>query len=633
MLQKMRENLKGTVAVVIIGFMMVPFVFFGIDFLAPPTGQEQEVAEVNGNALTAFQLQNEIARERNRLTQQFGDNLPEQFLSDANLREPALERLIQRELLKGAAQEGDMTASPAEIENLVRSAPEFQVDGRYSPDLYVQFLRARQMSHAQFMALNIEDRVLNQLVSGVVASDFVTDKELERVVALSQQKRDFHYLTIPAGPIAEDIEISDEDAKAFYEENTADFLAPEQVRIQFIQLSLADIADQIEISEEEVREAYDAEIANFDASEERHAAHILIEPEEDGGEQAVVEEIQAKLAAGEDFAALAEEYSDDLGSKSSGGDLGFTRGDTFPEEFETALASLEAGEVSEPVQTESGTHLIKLLEVRGAEPPSFEEDRARLERALKDNEARNRLVELSQQLEDLSYTAQDLAPVAETMGLEVQNAGPFSRDGGMGLASEPAVVEAAFSDDVLEAGNTSPLLELAGERRVVLRVTEHLEARTLGFEEVKTEIVRELTRQRAQEQLAELGKEVEEEVRGSGNLEEVAKARGYEWQASPNTQRSDAKVPREVLRFAFSLPQPATTEETVVGGTYQASGDYAVVRLNSVEPGSIETLSEMERSNMRERLAQMEGESSFAAFQAHLEKSADIERVEVEEMN
>jgi peptidyl-prolyl cis-trans isomerase D len=625
MLQSLRDNLKGAVAVIIVALMVIPMVLFGVDSLFVNTGSVAEVVEVDGETITETELQRAIFFRQNQMRAQFGDQLPEQFISAENLREPVLDSLINRRLLAQAVEEGGMAVSPRQINEMIVTAPEFQTGGQFDPDLYRQRVNSVGYTPGSYRRQLVEDVLLNQHVIGLTASGFITENELKHIAALSRQERDFYYLTVPVASIQAGVEVDEARARAYYEAHQSEFRHPEQVSIEYLEVSLDEVAASIDIPEERLQEQYAQEVAAFTADTQRHAAHILIEPREDGSEQAVLQDLQERLAAGEDFAALAEASSEDLGSKNLGGDLGFTTGDAFPEAFENALANLAVGEVSEPVKTDAGYHLIKLLEVRGAEPPSFEASRARIANALKKAEAEDRFIELTQELADVTYTSKNLAEAGEIIGVERQVAGPFSRSGGFGIAGNPAVVEAAFSNEVLLEGHSSQVVELGPEQALVLRVTEHQEPRTLTFEEVKTEVERTLERELAIEKVMEIGKQIAAAVAGGKTVEAVAKANGYEWQVSLDTQRTAPKVSREILAHVFALPKPV--EEPVTSGFATGAGDYVVVNLTSVSDGDYQGMDKSEKASLRQRLASMAGNSTYTAYEAQLKENAEVERL------
>lgn len=624
MLQDIRNNMKGMVAGVVVTLMIIPLITFGINSILQSSAPDPAVATVNGDDISQGELQREISLQKARLQAQFGDSLPESFISDEKLRMPALEALIAQRLWLQAAKRGDVAVSEQRFDRMLMETPEFQQDGKFSTDLFRY--RAANMGYTAtgFRQFLMQDVITNQLARGLAESSFVTGAELERTVALQRQARDFYYLTIPIAPIEESVEISDDQVQTYYDEHTDNYSKPEQVVVNYVELALSDIAAGIDIPEEQLRENYEQEIASFEAKPERSAAHILIEPKDDGSEQALLTEIQDRLAAGEDFAELAKEYSDDLGSKSSGGELGYTSGDTFPEAFETALANLAVGEVSKPVKTDAGYHLIKLLDIRNEKPRSFEEEKDRITRALKQDKAKDLFFDQRQQLEDMTYSADDLQDAAAALDLTVKTSEPFGREGGLGIAANPKVVDAAFGDDVLQEGHNSLPIELDSDHVMILHLKEHLPQRTLELAEVKDSIVSQLKREEAEKQLRQLGKTLQQSVRDGKSVEEIANENNYEWQVSLKTQRTEPKVRRELLEHVFSLEKPAEGQP-VVSGMVNNNGNYMLVQLTQVQDGDYAALADSERRSLQQRLADIDGRGDYAAVAANLRENADVE--------
>ncbi|MGH1469900.1 MAG: SurA N-terminal domain-containing protein [Cellvibrionaceae bacterium] len=622
MLQSLRDNLKGAVAIFIIALMVVPLMLFGLDSLFVNNSSTQKVAAVDGEEITELELSRAIAFRKNQLRSQFGDSLPEDFISDENLRAPVLNSLVKRKVLAQAAIDGGMTMSDQRINELLVGAPDFQVDGKFDQERFRLMVNGMGYTATGYLAQIKEDMVLNQQVAGLSSSGFITDQELELTTAISQQTRDFYYLTIPVAPIEATVEVSDEDAVDYYEKNKTNYMKPEEVTIEYLELQVSELEDSIDVSEEELKAQYEQEVKAFVASIERRASHILIEPKEDGSEQKIIQEIQAKLSAGEDFSSLATEYSDDFGSKESGGDLGYTNGDAFPAEFEASLMNLDVGAVSGPVETDSGIHLIKLVEERGAEPPTFEDDKARIETAIKRTQAEDLFVELKQQFEDVTYNASDFTEAGKELGLAAKKIGPFTRSGGFGVASNPKIVDAAFSDIVLVEGNNSDPIEISPDHLLVLRVTDHQGPRELTFDEVKNDVVRLLRSEAAAKKVKELGDSLQLEVANGKSVEDVAKANDYEWQVSLKTSRTDAKVSRDILSHIFAMQRPNAS--SVTDGLQLNNGNYAIVNLTKVEDGDLSKMTQAEKDNLRQRLAGISGETSYTAYELVLEKDADV---------
>lgn len=627
MLQNLRDNMRGPLGAIVIGIIaLVLMLSFGVTTLAPTDNRGGDVATVNGEDITEFELLRAIGQRQRQMQAQFGDNLPESFISEEALREPVLDGLIDRYALQHAAEEAGLTISDQKAGQLIREVPDFQIDGLFNRERFTQLVRTIGYSASEYQQQVKDDVVLQQLSNGFINTAFVTDKQIANNTRIAQQQRDFYYLTIPLATVINEVEVSDEEAQTYFEDNTANFQKPEEVSIEYIEVMKSTIADGIEISEEEIRQQYDLEIEAFSATTERQAAHILIEPKDDGSHQQVLSDIQARLDGGEDFATVAEETSEDFGSSELGGDLGYSAGDIFPEAFEAALAQLEVGGVSQPVETESGFHIIKLLDVRGNQPPTFEEDKDRIERAMKNNLADEEYLALTQTLEELAYNADELSSVAEELELTASRAGPFSRNGGFGIASRPEVVNEAFNDDVLVGGNTSPLVSLGNGHVIVLRVTEHSPSRTYEFDEVKDQVTNAVKQDKAREQVGTIGAELIAAVEGGTSVEDAAKERGYEWQVSLNTQRTDPQVRRELLNYVFTLKKPADENEKIVRGIGGSNGDYFVVDLFKVVDGNVDDLENVEKRNLRQRLAGLSGQSDFSAINELIQSKAEIER-------
>lgn len=621
MLQSLRDNSKGVISGILIGFLVIIFAVSGSEALFNFDPTTKGVVSVNGEDITEMEIVRASANYRQQMMARYGDSLPADFLSDENIRQPVIENLIQRKVLTQTAEDAGMTIGENFVNQQILSTPQFQgSNGVFDPNVYQQLLRTAGFTPANYRKALAEDSLVNQLTAGVIESSFVTPVELDTIIALNFQTRDFTYAVIPAAKISEGVEVSDAEIEAYYQANTQSFTNPEQVAVDYIDLSVADLMAGIEVSEEQARQQFEQNVAAFQARTEREAAHILIE----NNDEAKIAEVSEKLAAGEDFAELAKTYSDDLGTRDQGGELGFTSGDAFPAEFESALAALQVGAVSAPVKTDAGTHFVKLVSERGSEPPSFEEERNRIVDQLKRSEAENQFVNLLERLRDLSYNAENLAEVAEELGLENKNTGLFGRGTGNGIAAESQFVAAAFSDEVLLENNSSEVIELSPSRVVVLKKTDHKQSYIKPLEEVKEQIVTIVRDTKIQNLLASRAEEVVASVRAGQALETVVADAGYEVKVVENGSRNDVSVDRDVLRQAFSLAKPRG-EAAVVTATRTSTGDYAVIALTAVNLGGQEVATE-QKTAIAAQLKGMTGQGEYASYQDLLREKASIKR-------
>lgn len=618
MLQNIRDNSQGWIAKTIIGIIVMLLALTGFEAIFNAASNNQNAAEVNGEEISRYDLDQAMNMQRRQLAQQLGQDFDASLLDDRLLRDSALGSLIDRMLLLQSAKSANFAFSSEALDQLILQTPEFQVDGAFSAARFDQVIQQMGYSRLQFRQLLEQEMLIGQLRAGISGTGFVTDQQVDNFARLEMQTRDFATLTLPAQQEA--IEVGDEQIKEYYEANADRFRTPEQVIVEYVELKKESFFDQVEVSDEELRELYQKQIANL--AEQRRAAHILIET---GGElsddeaKAKIDEIATRVKNGDDFAAVAKEASQDPGSANEGGDLGFAGPGVYDPAFEDALYALNEGEVSAPVKSEFGWHIIKLLGVQSPEVPAFESLKPQLVRELKAQQVEQRFVESSKQLEDSAFEASDLAQPAQELGLMVQTTEAFGRDGGEGITANRQVIQAAFSDEVLVDGANSSVIELDPDTSITLRVKEHLKPAAIPLADVREDIVQQLQRSLAAEAARAKGEQLLADLRKGQQPDDA------QWQAVEAATRSQEGVAPALLQAVFRMPRPEQQDKPSYSGVALSNGDYAVVRLNGVnEPEA--ALTDEEKLNYRRFLASRVGQQDFAAFRQKLQAEAEIER-------
>lgn len=617
MLQNIRDRSTSWISKVIVGLIVVLLSFTGFEAIMSSTSNRNNAAKVNGEEITHDELAQEKSLQQRQMAQQFGADFDMGALDDKLLTEMALKTLISRKLLLQAAADSGIVSSTAAVDSFILQFPEFQQDGRFDAQRFDQVLRQMGYGRMQFRAMLEQDIKLGQLQSGIINSAFVTEQEAEAFARLERQTRDFSMTRF--SPELDAVEIADVDIEAYYQSSLERFMTPEQVRLDYIELSKPTLASRIEVSEEEIRDGYEAAIANL--AEQRRAAHILIEVDDSKDETAGLEkalEVAARIDAGEDFAELARTLSDDAGSADEGGDLGFAGPDVYEPEFEEALYALAKGEVSKPVRTDFGWHLIKLLDVQEADIPPLEEMRASLMQDVRANKVEQQFVELVDDLESAAYEAADLQQPAHELGLEVKQSPAFGRDGGEGIFANRQVIEAAFSEEVLEEGSNSHALELDADTVVVLRVREHLKPEQIPLEDVREDIGNLLRMERAGEQTRDQGEALLTALR-EGKAEATP-----DWERVEAATRMQEGIEPQLLQQVFRMPRPEDGEFTY-SGISLSDGSFVVLRLSGVSTPE-DAVSADQLKELRDILASRQGQSDFAAFSRQLEQDAKIEK-------
>lgn len=622
MLQNIRDNSQGWIAKTIIGLIVVLMALTGFEAIFQAASHSQDAAKVNGQTISQNELSQAVDMQRRQLMQQLGKDFDPAMLDEKMLREAALKGLIDRKLLLQGAEDAKFSFSEAALDQLILQTPEFQVDGKFSAERFDAVIRQMGYGRMQFREMLAQEMLIGQLRTGLAGSSFVTDKQVDAFARLENQTRDFASLTFKANPAA--VKVSDEEIKAHYDQHAKEFMTPDQVVIDYIELKKAAFFDQVSVNEDELKALYDKEIANL--AEQRRAAHILVEVNDktdDAQAKARIEEIQQRLSKGEDFAKLAKEFSQDPGSAANGGDLGFAGPGVYDPAFEDALYKLSKDQVSAPVRTEYGYHLIKLLGVEAPEVPTFASLKDKLTHELKTQQVEQKFVEVTKQLEDSAFEASDLAQPAQELGLKVQTSAPFGREGGEGITANRSVIQAAFSEEVMDEGANSSALELDPETVVVLRVKEHRKPEQLALEAVSKNIREHLAKEKA---TAELKAKADKLIAGlrDGSIAKGADQEGQKWKVQEAVTRNQEGIDPAELQAAFRMAKPESKDKPVYGSVVLGDGSLVVLQLKGVNEGA--AASDEEKVQIRRYLASRAGQQDFAAFRKQLEASADITR-------
>ncbi|TFY90310.1 peptidylprolyl isomerase [Pseudomonas kairouanensis] len=623
MLQNIRDNSQGWIAKTIIGIIVALMAFTGIEAIFQASGNnKQDVAKVNGEEITQTELSQAVDMQRRQLMQQLGKDFDASLLDEKLLREAALKGLIDRKLLLQGAADSKFGFSEAALDQVILQTPEFQVDGKFNAERFDQVIRQLGYSRMQFRQMMTQEMLIGQVRAGIAGSGFVTDAEVLAFARLEKQTRDFATVNIKADAAA--VKLTDDEVKAYYDQHAKEFMTPDRVVIDYLELKKSSFFDQVSVKDEELQAAYQKETANL--AEQRRAAHILIEVNDkvtDAQAKAKIEEIQARLAKGEKFEALAKEFSQDPGSANNGGDLGFAGPGVYDPDFETALYALNKDQVSAPVRSTFGWHLIKLLGVEAPEVPTFASLKDKLTRELKTQQVEQRYVEATKQLEDAAFEASDLAQPASDLKLTVHTSAPFGREGGEGVAANRAVVTAAFSPEVLDEGANSSAIELDPETIIVLRAKEHLKPAQLPLESVAAAIRTQLAKERASAAAKAHADELIASLR-DGKTPLNQPVDGQAWKVTEAATRNQEAIDPAVLQALFRMPKPAAKDKPTFTTVTLRDGSLVIVRLNGVNEAAAPT--DEEKAQIRRFLASRVGQQDFAAYRKQLENKADIKK-------
>jgi len=613
MLQFIRDRAQGLIAWVIVILIIIPFALWGINqYFGNDT--ELPVAKVNGSGIPQRDFQLVYQQVRAFRQSLMGDSFNPAFMDENDIKRDALDRLIRREVLAQSAIDAGFRVGNSQLGQTITKQEEFQSEGKFDPDLYQRLLSAQGMSPAKFESSLQRDLLANQMLASFSETGMVLDYELDKILRIREQQRKIGYLTLKADDYLGDAEISDDEITGYYETHLDRFAIPEQVSVEYLELSAASLAQHIQVDEEAVRKLYEEQAANFTVGEERRARHILIKVEEDADDQAVetartkTQDLLSKIHAGEDFDKLARQHSEDAGSAADGGDLGYFARGVMVKPFEDAAFSMSVDDVSDLVRSPFGFHIIKLVGIKAGDTKSFDEVRAKLEQDYKDHKAEEQFFEQADLLADLTYETPDtLSVAAQELNLPIITTGFFSRNNGQGIASDPKVRETAFSIDVLEAKNNSEAIELGQNHLIVLRIKERKMASTRPQEEVTEQISSQLQRDKAKQAAEEAGKALLQRITAGENIELLADELKLEWKKTGFIGRNDTTVTSDIVRAAFKMRKPEASSPVNIGFGLP-TGDYAIVTVYEVQDGDPAAVDVSERESLKASILRSNGQ-------------------------
>lgn len=655
MLQSLRDKSSSWIAKLILALLLIPFAFFGVEqylsqrvdtFAArvstPPTWwagaptwwpakmlwKHQEIG------VDEFRAQFERERQQRRAAE--GEAFDARAFESAENKRAVLDKMIDERVMRIAAERAGIVIGDAQIRETINSLPDFQVDGKFDAQRYQLGLQSLNppKTPRQFEQLVRDSLQQSQIPSRLAESDFITSGELDRLLVLLGEKRDASLALLPAPP-ADTGAVSGAEILKWYRDHAGEYRAPESVAIEYVELNGATLPP-LQADEAQLRTRFEQERARFAAAEQRQAAHILIavDPKADAATQKAAEQKAAQVAAqakqpGADFAALARANSDDPGSKDTGGDLGLVeKGVMGDQAFDDALFSMQPNQVSGPVKSAFGYHIIKLGEIKTGQQVPFEQVRDELAREQAEADREKQFNDLAGRMVDLiNKNPTALEPAAREMSLTVQKLGPFPRGGGEGIAANPLVQRAAFSEILVQDGTVSDPIEIAPNHNVWLRVTQHAPERTQPLAEVRDRVIAAIRADRTRKASAAAADAVLARVNKGETLEAVATAQSLQTNALQAIQRG-APVPTEEANRAIFAVQPPAAGKVSAGKVDLPDGGHIVFAVTKVSAGDPKELPAEQRKQMRSQIAQMKGIDAAQGYVSAMRKQMKVEVAE-----
>ncbi|TMP73160.1 peptidylprolyl isomerase [Pseudoalteromonas sp. S1609] len=623
MLEKIREGSQGPVAKVILGAVILSFALAGIgSYLGQTT--EQPVAEVNGIKISQTEFSRAFQNERSRLEQQFGEYFT-QIAADptymAQIRQGVIDRLVQQELQSQLAAELGLRVSDESVRKTILELPYFKIGDKFNNDRYLQVIRQMNFQPDAFREYLRDDMTRSQLVSAVAGTDFALPNELKSAIALQQQTRSIDYLVIDKQAMQADVEVTEQEVADYYELNAGQFLSPELISVNYIELNADDI-DVASVSEDDVKAYYEQSKAQYVEPEKRRVSHILIDnSEDDDAAKAKAESLLAQLNAGADFTELAETSSDDIVSAEMGGDLEWIERDVMEPAFEDAAFALQnKGDYSDVVASEFGYHIIKLTDLQTQQVKPFDEVKADLRAELEQAEKVDAFYEKQTEMGALAFEISDrLDDAAEVAGVEVQSTSLLALSALPEPLNNPAVVTALSSVELLEDKVNSEVIELGNEHVIVVRVNEHQPAATKALSEVSEQIKTRLMNEKASDLAKEKARTLFAQVKEGKSLNDVAAEQSLNVRQESQLTRESFAVSPAIVTQVFKMAHPS--DAAVYDMVNLNNGDAAIVALKAVYDAPV---SDNIEPQMKQNITMAQAQKNYTVFIESLKQQAEL---------
>ena len=630
MLQIMRDKMMGWPAKIFFGVAVFALSFFGMESYFT-SRVDTWVAKVGKAEISQQAYQDRMNDLRQQMSQAQGDQFDASYFDKPEVKQQVLDSLINQQLLQKANTDLGLVVADAQVRAEIAGIPAFQVDGKFDADSYRAVLAGQRMSPAMFEQ-QVRSGLETQLLPGAIAASTpVTDADIDGFLALRLQTRDLRFAVLPR-PALTDTQVSDDDIAAYYKSHAADFMTPERVSLHYVELDASDVKVDVQPDETTLKARYEQEKQRFVQPEQRLVSHILVKvppnatPEQQKAALAEAQKIDAEARApGADFAKLAEKDSDDLGSRRQGGDLGWIQKGVTNAAFENALFAMHKGDVSEPVLSPEGYHILWLRDVRAGTAKPFDEVRDELARETLDSERERKYSEVASKLTDLVYQdPSSLEPVAKALDLPLKTTPLFDRRGGDGMLANPKLLKAAFSESVLAQGNSSDPIELGPNHIVIIHIAEHKPTTPRPLADVSADIRQSILAERVDAAARKHAQALFADLQKGHDLDKVAAAANVAVQPLAGAHRGQSGVSAELIDAAFKMPHPAKDKPqfTMVS---LGSGSYALVALDAVHAGKSADLDKQQLASLRSQMQQAYALTATQEFLDVLRKDAKIE--------
>ena len=622
-MEGLRTLVRGWFGKVLMVLLALPFVLFGVEGYFSSSSHTDTAATVDKKEISRAELEQRVGDQRKALLAKVGGNAD--LIDESVLTQQVLDNLIAQSVLLHQAHRLGVTMTDNQIVELLHKEPSFQKDNKFSDELFQAYLKNSGQDKVTLFKMIRDQTSLTLLAQGVTNTGVAGGSELDRLMKLQTEKRDVQLASVLAAPYLTQVSVSDAQISAYYNANKANLKSTEQVNLDYIALDSNSLTDQITVTDDDLKARYQTMVQAASGNEERHAQHILISTDKLGDTAAKkkAEGLLAQIKSGTDFGALAKANSDDQGSAVNNGDLGFAGHGVYVPAFDKALYALQVNQVSEPVKTEFGYHIIKLLEVKKADVPSFDSVKAQLTAEVHQAKLDAAFGDLTSQINEQAASADSLIDLAKAHNLSISHSGLLGRTGGVGDFSNKDLLATAFNDESTKDRKVSSGIATSPTRMMWLQVTQYLPVKPLTLAEASPSIRSTLQMQGALVLAKTKADQVAASLNAGKSLAETSATLGIVFQSMGEVGRQNG-LPSPVLsQAAFSIQTPS--EGRVNAVTVKVASGVAIVVVTRVVDDSASVTPE-QRTQLQTSLGQLRGQQELDDYVEYLKSQAKIEK-------
>jgi peptidyl-prolyl cis-trans isomerase D len=623
-IQSIRDGLDGVVTRLIVAVIIVAFVgsigwsvFFS-------SSDASVVASVDDYKVDISDLTFEMQSQNFYLKQRFQD---EEFeLEDEVLAELSLESLLRKASILNFMDQSGAGVTDTMAHRQLAEDQNYQENGTYSVERFNSIARSQGFVPDTYLRRIKHDIAMGYWQKGISSGSFVSDSEIEKNIDLAEQTRDVSYVRFNLEDFINTVTLDEAKLLGFYQKNSQLFQSEETATVEFIQLAASDLRKDIVIDEENIQREYDLYLENFDNSVRRSVSHVMIDLNENRNLKEANDlliSLKDRIDRGESFDSIVREFSDDSGTKESGGDLGLSDGSVFPPEFEEALISLQKGEISQPIALDESMHLLKLTDIEIPAPESFDKKGGSIKDNLIQDLLEERFVVLLDEASELSYTFNDIETIAKELGLARSTATYITRSSEDTPLNSKKIKDLIFNNNEIQEGVISEVTEVSEDLAFIIEVKDFKPQQTKKYKEVKKQVSDLYKRYEAESELKSSASNFIDALNQGGILESLAAKKNKEVTVYKALTRNSSLLPNNTTAQIFTFPRSSAGKQFQIAKF--SNGDSIVFRLDAINE-NVSNLSDEDRENFRSYIASERTFAELNELQEAAFKSAEITR-------